>query len=318
MNEEQVTFWEFIKKHAGDGTLLHDPAYFDNNDDINTEDEIKVALYDFGGPKDLDILNIPIIDKLSSIKPLISVSNVKYPYYQLRGMPVTKAQAIDIISHTDNMFYTLQNMYNNERKKQGKSCTYKVHDALMFGNSWFGDKDKFGWCHPDGRISVNGNMSKFLFVDELIHILHYFVEQFPYLDIVIAFTKWNEASARASKFWYKEFKKNLKLHVHNEDIWNIREQMTYEDFYKGLIMGYHVHDGVIEIIDQYETYELIKMMKRLHGETDYASYKELNNRGDRVDYDFFLGCLKSIGHPLLRKYIRINSYDLIHRLQVTK
>lgn len=84
----------------------------------------------------------------------------KYPYYQMRGKPVTENQAFEVIRRT----------------------TYSNH----FSNNWFERHHPYGWAHPSGLIGSNGYMRRYPTFPELLEELLGYQNAFPFLDFAAA------------------------------------------------------------------------------------------------------------------------------------
>ena len=97
-----------------------------------------------------------LCEKYSDIEIIITddesvsdIQNVRRPYYRMRGVPVTREQAFDIIRRTDNFFH-----YEID--------AIRYHDDFIGGinfDNWLIMKnhypDGYGWIHADGTVGGN-------------------------------------------------------------------------------------------------------------------------------------------------------------------
>lgn len=112
-------------------------------------------------------------------------SSVRRPYYRMRGKPVTEEQAFELIRRTDNFFRGIDEI----RHSDDFVCAINWDNWLIHKNHY---PQGYGWVHTDGTI---GNNSKTQTYPELYEFIGEWFEKlrkFPYLDLVIAVTCWNE------------------------------------------------------------------------------------------------------------------------------
>lgn len=172
-------------------------------------------------------------------------SDVRRPYFRIRGKKVTEDQAFDIIRRTDRTLNDIKYKKNDEYIILGDRI-----DIWDIDNRWFVEDiyPRFnGWCRPDGTIGCNEITSKYPEVYEIVMQLYNLIKAFPYLDFVMAITKWDEMP---DELWEtKEFYNTEQF---------IKEQ--YNDFLDNIDIAFHVHDKTIEILfdadarDRYEEY----------------------------------------------------------------
>lgn len=112
-------------------------------------------------------------------------TSVRRPYYQMRGRPVTPEQARDIIRRTDELIDDLK-------------CPAPVSGfigAINFNQWWFSRNHyptHYGWSHPDGTIGCNAITQRWPNFTELLTELLRWKLAFPYLDLTIAISGWDE------------------------------------------------------------------------------------------------------------------------------
>ena len=157
-------------------------------------------------------------------------STPKYPYYRLRGKPVTPEQALDIIRRTDKIF------------------VYKAQEAmgpdyigtLNFTNDWFkpenGWSSPFGWVHPDGTIGINTVTTKYPNWSEFLYEILGYKMAFPYLDFVIVITDWDN------------FPDYVRGDFNHSSDYREKVDSDYPDFLEHVKYGIWVHDNTIEFM----------------------------------------------------------------------
>lgn len=110
--------------------------------------------------------------------------NVRRPYYRMRGRSVTQEQALEIIGKTDDFF-------NSAEHGLQSTCVPSTHFRNVLINDNYVPKN-FGWCHRDGTIGINSVMSKYPNLDEILTEWGCYILEFPYLDLVVCVTHWDE------------------------------------------------------------------------------------------------------------------------------
>lgn len=110
--------------------------------------------------------------------------NVRRPYYRMRGRSVTQEQALEIIGKTDDFF-------NSAEHGLQSTCVPSTHFRNVLINDNYVPKN-FGWCHRDGTIGINSVMSKYPNLDEILTEWGRYILEFPYLDLVVCVTHWDE------------------------------------------------------------------------------------------------------------------------------
>ena len=119
-------------------------------------------------------------------------TNTRRPYYQMRGKPITKEQAMEVISRTDNYF-----RWNDE---------YMPENFIYSTNfdSWWFDMNhipsNYGWVHPNGNIGSNAITQKYPTLAEYVDEWCWYLKEFPFLDLIIAITDYNEYPPDDAKF----------------------------------------------------------------------------------------------------------------------
>lgn len=167
------------------------------------------------------------------------------PYYQMRGRRITEQQAFEIIRRTD--------MYAPWEKC--RDCNDYV-DSMNFQNWWTSPHlpAYYGWIHPNGIVGSDAVTQKFANVKEFVEEWINYIYRFPFLDLVIAVSRWNELPQYA----WDDFKTYMFE--------------PYIDFLDNIEAGIWVHDGTLEImspartVKKYKEYEE-NTAKRITGYT---------------------------------------------------
>ena len=181
-------------------------------------------------------------------------TDVRRPYYQMRGKRVTPEQAREIIRRTDNFLDSLNY----------PDCSSSLRENGFIGstnfNQWWFMRNHapthYGWSHPDGTIGENAITQKYPnFGEYLCEILRWKLA-FPYLDLMIAVSGWNENPPywhdATDAYWDKLF----PMHeLSDEDTRRKKEErdrvvyMDFPDFCENLEIGICTHDNVIEFLN---------------------------------------------------------------------
>lgn len=213
------------------------------------------------------------------------------PYYQMRGKRISEEQAFEIISKTDRTIsYSLG--------FEGSIPCYN------FYNDWFyycNDIDgRYGWVHPNGIVGINSIMPKYPTVDEFAHEWAIYLHNFPFLDLIVGITWWNEMS-------------NERHQMMNPYNWRDYEYVGYDDFLDNIEAGIWVHDRKIEIIDREKTIEVYRQYEQLYEEKDKRVYfhKYYDDfQPDITTMKYLEKCLASYGITDCEKFLSQNLYKL--------
>lgn len=154
--------------------------------------------------------------------------NVRRPYYRMRGKPVTKEQAFELIRRTDNFFAGI-----NEIRYSGDFVSAVNFSNHLIHKNHF--PQGYGWIHADGTVGTNGITYKYPEMYEFIGEWFEKLRKFPYLDLVIGITCWNELP---NALW-KDLSNKAKC----------REmELNDELFFSGVVLGIYIHDKTLEIL----------------------------------------------------------------------
>lgn len=192
---------------------------------------------------------------------------VRRPYYQMRGKRITEQQAFDIISKTDRLF-------SRELELEDSICSINFY-VDWFSHGLCGN----GWVHPNGIIGINDMMGKYPTVSEFAKEWATYLYHFPYLDLMIGVTWWDEHPFQIKQYEAMPFQK-------------------CDNFHSNIEAGIWVHDNRIEIVDQDYAEELYKKYEAEYGEKDnnvyfpeyYKTYQP-----DVITMEYLKKCLLTYG-----------------------
>ena len=226
-----MTIFDYLKKNCG--VAIYTDEYgntYMETKEWEYEKIISGALEISNKGDDAFVWLIPeeVYEKHSEIEIVIAgdesvnlVRNVRRPYYRMRGVPVTREQAFDIIRRTDRFFDYVSAV-----------CNHKDYIGCMNFDNWLIQKNHYptgyGWIHADGTIGTNATTQKYPTVREFIEEWYKLLYAFPYLDLIIAVTWWNEGP------------------------WG-DETVSEEEFCKEVAVGIYVHGRKLEILNPSDT-----------------------------------------------------------------
>lgn len=206
------------------------------------------------------------------------------PYFRMRGRPVTEEQAFDILRRTLSLPFEGFDFWDQKKLLEGRLTSYGV----ALDNSWLDhNSPRHGWIFPDGTVGMNDHIgetypSTLSFIDNLL-MLH---RAFPYLDLVLAFTDWNEFPPYAWKGRYRHNdeweeeedgkyldktydKKYDELYrVDEETVERLISEEVFPDFLERIEFGLWLHDDTLEMMAPERAREKYQEYNRLCGETN--------------------------------------------------
>ncbi|MBR1496104.1 MAG: hypothetical protein IJ617_00570 [Oscillospiraceae bacterium] len=184
---------------------------------------------------------------------------VRRPYYRMRGKSVTPEQARDIIRRTDRLVDELSISFEGQEALKGRELI-KSGDfvgSMNFDQWWFSRNHiptHYGWSHPDGRIGCNAITQRFPNFGEYLSEMLRWKLAFPYLDLTIAVSFWDEQPP----YWWEAYdeihRKWLEAGSSEEEkkfdeYLDRLYYMEYPDFCENLEIGICTHDNVIEFLN---------------------------------------------------------------------
>lgn len=158
-----------------------------------------------------------------------------YAYYKLRGVPVTKEEAFEIIRQTDKFF--LYTVYENiEECKFKQLCTFENNFMDKYNGGMY-----HGWIRPNGIIGGNSVTEKYVEFDNIIGELLLLKSEFTYLDMVVAISIWEQV---APEYWDSYDDESLSSEEFNKR-WLLEEyNQGFED---AIDILFWVHEDKIEV-----------------------------------------------------------------------
>ena len=233
--------------------------------------------------KDVGYIEASVYKELSKYEVVVTksddidVSDVRRPYYRMRGKPVSKEQAFDIIRRSDKFFtYVYEIRYNSD-----------FVNCVNF-NNWLIEKNHYpygyGWIHVDGTVGCNAITQKYPEIEEFIVEWFEKLMAFPYLDLIIAITDWNEVNPR---WWCSECGSVEEYEAEEYD----------SEFYDAITMGIYVHDNKLEILDREDTVQKYKEYDSMYGQEreKFESHYYGRNNIEQVDIEYLRRCIESYG-----------------------
>lgn len=203
--------------------------------------------------------------------------SVRRPYYRMRGKPVTKEQAFELIRRTDNFFREIDEI----RRSDDFVSAVNWDNWLIHKNHY---PQGYGWVHTDGTIGNNSITQTYPEMYQMIAEWLVKLMKFPYLDLVIAVTCWNELP---NALW--------------EDLGNKakRREMELSDdlFISGVEIGIYIHDKTLEILTPKKAIRKYKEYAKLYEKNKevYISEYYQENGIVQVDMPYIRRCIEAYG-----------------------
>lgn len=169
------------------------------------------------------------------------------PAYRLRGRPVTPDEAVKIIAECDDLFSYAY------RLKGSVSCSFLRMSYFDIAHAY---NEHHGWVHPDGMIAQNSSSGiKNPIIREIMEDIYGVAENYPFLDMTVAVSKWDEICPAAY---------NLPV-----DQWKYYDDGSFAD---SIELGLHIHDRVIEVVRPGRAAELYEEYDRLYDSADRRKF----------------------------------------------
>ena len=270
-----MTIFDYLKKNCG--VAIYTDEYgntYMETKEWEYEKIISGALEISNKGDDAFVWLIPeeVYEKHSEIEIVIAgdesvnlVRNVRRPYYRMRGVPVTREQAFDIIRRTDRFFDYVSAV-----------CNHKDYIGCMNFDNWLIQKNHYptgyGWIHADGTIGTNATTQKYPTVREFIEEWYKLLYAFPYLDLIIAVTWWNEGP------------------------WG-DETVSEEEFCKEVAVGIYVHGRKLEILNPSDTIAKYTEYNKCYGTPPEKFEREYYERHkiEQVNPVYLRKCIEAYG-----------------------
>jgi len=277
---------DFIMQYVKDGVIFDEAGnmYIDTSK-LDFESSKYIFVPTISLDNDTDFISKEDYDRYNQYEIIVSDDvecdyDVRRPYYRMRGKPVTKEQAFDIIRRTDCFFGCIDEISNHEEFVG--FCNFANY--LINKNHY---PTGYGWVHVDGTIGTNGITGKYPELYEYLNEWFHCLLSFPYLDLVIAITCWNEMPEEA---W-----EDLDGDFFNK---NLFEYEGYDkEFYDAVAMGIHVHDKTIEILGRADAVERYKEYASKYEKERkiYVSEYYMENGIEQLSLDDIKRCIESYG-----------------------
>ncbi len=184
--------------------------------------------------------------------------DAKRPYYRIRGPSVTEQQAFEIIRRTDHV---INNILGYHRAKDlGYISSQHVY------NNWFSKnagRSPEGWCHPTGIIGCNSHTSKYPDLGEYIGSLIKLSKAFPFLNMIMAVTDWNEMPPYAWDVLFSDSTEKSCMQAF---------YMEYPDFIENIEIGFWIHNGVLNILNKARAQQVYREYEAKYEEPNKDMY----------------------------------------------
>ena len=219
-----------------------------------------ILYYAFLSPQEMKNTD-EILDKLAH-----HITNISYrTYYRKRRA------AIDIIRRTDRFL----NFYVSAvRSHEDYIGCVNFENCLIQKNHY---PTGYGWIRADGTIGANATTQKYPTVREFIEEWYKLLYAFPYLNLIIAVTGWNEGP------------------------WG-DETVSEEEFCKEVAVGIYVHDRKIEILNPPNTIAKYKEYNKRYGTPPekfereyYEKHKYERYKTEQANPAYLRKCIEAYG-----------------------
>lgn len=267
-----MTIFEYLEKYYG--VTVYTDEYGNTYVDGSLEvEEMICGAVKMDTTTDIITYLLPkeVSEKCSEIEILISgevegEQYVRRPYYRMRGVPVTHEQAFELIRRTDNFFRIY--IDSIEENDEFISCI-NFDNWLIMKNHY---PQGYGWIHVDGTVGTNSIMQRFPTLDEFVAEWYQKLLAFPYLDLIIAVTAWDEGP-------------------------HFDEVLSEEEFDREIRMGIYVHNRQVEILNKRDTIAKYREYNKRYGipaEKFEVTYYE-NHKITQVDLPYLKKCIEAYG-----------------------
>lgn len=148
----------------------------------------------------------------------------------------------------------------------------------------------YGWIRADGTIGANATTQKYPTVREFIEEWYKLLYAFPYLNLIIAVTRWNEGP------------------------WG-DETVSEEEFCKEVAVGIYVHDRKIEILNPPNTIAKYKEYNKRYGTPPekfereyYKRHKYERYKIEQANPAYLRKCIEAYGLDADKKLGKVPEY----------
>lgn len=206
-----------------------------------------------------------------------SIYDVRRPYFRLRGKSVSKEQAFEIIRRVDRFFKNIEHICDNCEFIYCLNFRSNIIPNTLFGHTW-------GWIHTDGFVGVNDITYKYPEENEFITEWVKYLAEFPFLDIIIAITYWDEIPLEV---WEK---------CEDDDCWDADDKYD-KSFLRAIVCGIYVHDNKVELLNstdaraKYIEYDALYGGQKARCSIDYCR----KNNVCEADLGYVRKCIEAYG-----------------------
>lgn len=216
-------------------------------------------------------------------------ADVRRPYFRLRGRPVTPDQALEVIRRTDQFFNGFPGDCPGFAPRNGEAPL----DTGFLTNWWFHKNHypaTFGWIHPDGTVGIDHIAGiKYPELGEMLEELLSLLRAFPFLDLVLALTDWDEMPPYA---WGRMWSKNPYFQDRSP-------YMEYPDLLDHVVLGFRLGNGAVHVLGPAQARELYIRYVQDFGANDPQVYvpEYYQDRGQTpAGPDYLRRCLEKYGY----------------------
>lgn len=201
--------------------------------------------------------------------------DARRPYYRIRGPRVTEQQAFEIIRRTDSVIIDILGY------DRGIDLGYIWSQHIR--NNWFSENSGCspeGWCHPNGLIGCNAHTNKYPMIGEYLWEFTNLIREFPFLDMVVAVTDWDEIPPYA---WDVLFNDSI------ENRYKQADYMDYPDFIENIEIGFWLHDRVLEVLNKSRAQKVYKEYEAKYEEANkdiYVCFYYRDNHIFPADFEY--------------------------------
>lgn len=212
------------------------------------------------------------------------ILSARRPYYRMRGKPVTEEQAFDIIRRTDHFFSYIDAVM----KHPDRISSWNFDNWIIQANH---HPKGYGWIHTDGTVGANAITQKFPRIEEFVWEWYQNLVSFPYLDLIIAVTDWDEGT-----FW--------------DGMSYVEGTAFNERFSEGVVLGIYVHDHKVEILNRTDALARYEEYNALYGEPGEKFEPEYyeENRIQQVELPYLRRCIEAYGLNADEELGRVSKY----------
>ena len=264
-----MTIFDYLEKNCGAKiyTDEYGNAYMEKITD-KTDDIITRLI-----PKEIYEKHSEIEIVITEDESVNDIQNVRSPYYQMRGVPVTREQAFEIIRRTDRFFKFCGDAVTGQEDYIG----YINFDNWLLGTNQY--HQGYGWVHVDGTVGTNSVTLRYPTVSEFVEEWYRLLYAFPYLDLVIAIT-WRNGRPYP-----------------DDEIGIVTEKKLEKEFCKNVVAGIYVHDRKLEILDRWDAIVKYREYNKRYGtppekfEPDYYERHKIV----QADQAYLRKCIEAYG-----------------------